>query len=273
MASASDIVVVLTGGAGNTNPFDSIGGAPSNQPIIGILNNLFDNITDVQLGEGHVDYRCIYIFNDNSTDTLYNVKFYVSAETSGGANVKLGLLNVYEIQRITAVGSITGGNFEITYTPPGGSLQTRTVDYNPDPATWAENLETAINSIDTLDCNVGVSGTFGNRIFNITFTDFRSHDLIGTNSTDLVGTGTISTGTSKVTIGSPVNAIPAELDVETTPPSGVDFDYPTAVSPVIVGSLYPEEGFSLWIKREIDADSSARENDGFKLRISFNPLP
>ena len=60
---SGDIVYFMSGGSGNSNPNNSIGGDPSSSPISGLVNNLFDNISPEETTAGKTDYRCFYIFN------------------------------------------------------------------------------------------------------------------------------------------------------------------------------------------------------------------
>ena len=271
VATASDVIIVLTGGSSNNNPDLSIGGNPSNVPVGTSLNNLFDDVSEVDANAGLTDYRCIYIFNNNSTDSMYNFKVYIESETAGGGGVELGLEEVHEFQKTIISGPVTGGYFSVSYTPPGSDEYTVDVDYDPDPATWASNFETAISSIPTLDCTITVGGQFENRIFNITFADYRSHDLLGIDTSNLTGTG-IDSSVSKSISGAPVNSIPSSLDVATTAPTGVTFLYADATDPFVIGTLLPEEGFPLWVKRFVVAGTEAIASDGFKLRIRTDPI-
>ncbi len=271
VASGDDIILTLTGGPANTDPDQSLGGEPSNYPITGVINNLFDNLNSSQSTNGHTDYRCIYVFNNNSIDSLYEVKAYIQSETDDGSEIELGITNKLEIQKITLVGTPTDGSFEISYTPPGESLQTRTVFWNIDLGIWTDDIQSAINSITTLNCIVTAAGSFSNRVFNLSFTDYRSHDIIGLDISNLTG---VSNGSITKTIeGSPVNAVPPELDFATTPPADVVFSKPVSYDAFELGTIYPEEGFPLWIKRTTAEDTEAIASDGFKLRISANALP
>lgn len=270
IVKAIDLVIVLTGGSTNTNPNDSLGGDPSSQPLVGVLNNLFDNITEEEATVGKTEYRCMYIFNNNTTDAFYEMELFIVSEVTGGATVEIGVEKRKETQKMIVSGSATGGTFDITYTPPGGTIQVRTVTYDPDPATWAINLQNSLNSISTIDCLVGVSGSFTNRVFNINFQDYRNRDLISLDITNLIG-GTTSS-VSKTFPGSPINSIPPLVDSETTAPFDVNFSYPTIDNTLKIGTLYAEEGFPLWVKRTVAANTDAIENDGFKLRIVSRPI-
>ena len=271
VASGDDIIITLTGGSANTDPDSSLGGEPSSYPITGVINNLFDNIDSSQSSSGYTDYRCVYIFNNNSVDSLYDLKVYISSEIESGSDIELGITNRLEIQKITLVGTPTDGSFEISYTPPGESLQTRTVYWDLDLGVWTQNIQNALNSITTLNCIVTAAGSFSNRVFNLSFTDYRSHDIIGLDISNLTG---VSTGSVTKTIeGSPVNATPPELDFATTPPADVDFSRPVSYDAFEIGTIYPEEGLPVWIKRTTEADTEAIASDGFILRISANALP
>lgn len=269
-AIADDLVVVLTGGSSNADPATSLGGDPSSQPIIGILNNLFENITPEEAKIGKEDYRCIYIFNNNASDDIYELKLFIVSETVGGSEIEIGIIKKKEVQRITIGGSIINGSFDVTY-----QGETKTVAYDIDPATWASNLQTALNEMELLEnILVTVSGTFTSRIFNITFgseDDYRFHELLEVDTDNLTGAG-ITNSVSRLIAGEPINSVPSSIDVETTPPTGVVFTYPTAESPMIIGTFRAEEGFPLWIKRTTPPTTVPIANDGVKLRISFSPI-
>lgn len=164
-ASSSDIVVVLTGGSNNYNPNASIGGNPSSYPITGSLNNLFNNVSDVEAATGTIDYRCVYIFNNNSINTIYNVQVYTTELENAVSTIAIGIDSSSEVQKITIGGSVTGGSFQISYKPPNqDTVEYRTVNYDLDPSTSALNLKNQLLTIPTIDeINVSVSGTFFKR--------------------------------------------------------------------------------------------------------------
>lgn len=285
-ALATDIVTVLTGGSSNVNPNLSIGGIPSNQPIFGSLNSLFDNAAQIEADNGMTDYRCIYVFNNNSNDSFYDVKTYSISIANTTSEIQLGITKINEIQKITIQGSVDGGSFNISYKPPTqDETETKTVAFSGDPSTWATNLQNELNSIPTFEnIIVDVSGTFISRIFNINFNDFRSHDLLGLSISNLTvggipqsewsddGNPNVVVGSvSKTITGSPINSIPVLLDSQTTTPNGVTF-FNSSTEAVEIGTLYPEEGFPLWIKRTVAAGTSPIAGDGFTLRIIASPI-
>jgi hypothetical protein len=87
----TDITFVLSGGSSNANPYLSLGGDPSGYPISGTLNNLFDNVTMEEATAGDMDYRCIYVFNDHTTDALYETRIYLENQVSGGSTIEIGV--------------------------------------------------------------------------------------------------------------------------------------------------------------------------------------
>ena len=275
MVNASDIALVLTGGSANTVPNLSLGGDPSGYPIGFTINNLFDNVTENQATAGSTEYRCMYIFNNNISDSFYNLKVYAVLITGSVSDIELGITQTSEIQNVTITGA-TGGSFDISYLPPTqGTVETRTVLYDADPATWASNLQGELNSIPTLaDVIVSPAGNFTSRIFNVLFSgdnDYRNHDLLEVDDTDLTG-GVISSSVSKSIGGAPINSIPVLLETESTTPSGVTFYSTSEEEPILIGSLYPEEGFPLWVKRIVTAGSEAVAGEGFTLKLIANPI-
>lgn len=87
---AADIVWRLSGGAGNTNPSASLGGAMSTAAG-GIItptktfNSVFDDLSGAETAAGDVNYRCIYATNTHGTLGLTTPKLVLSANV---ANIK-----------------------------------------------------------------------------------------------------------------------------------------------------------------------------------------
>lgn len=244
---------------------------PSSYPVSGALNNLFSNVTETTAISGTTDYRCLYIFNNNSLYTVYNLQVYTTELENTISTIEIGINSSSEIQKITINGTVTGGSFQVSYKPPNqDTVEYRTVDYNADPATWAINLKNQLLTIPTIDeINVSISGTFVSRIFNIEFssvTDKRSHDLFGINTSGLTGTS-ITGSASKIKPGGPINSIPTLLDASTTVPYDVTFYETNNLTNLFIGNLYPEEGFPLWIKRTVPENAESIAGDGFNLKI------
>ena len=114
LTTASNISFVLSGGASNINPNNSLGGDPSSTSINGgLLNNLFDDVASYESENGNEDYRCIYVFNDGET-TVWDMKLWADSITEGNVQIKLGIESSNEKQRITIIGA-TGGILELQY--------------------------------------------------------------------------------------------------------------------------------------------------------------
>jgi hypothetical protein len=83
---ASDIVFRLSGGAANTTPDASLGGARSTAGggviATDVLNNVWDNVSGAEGAAGDIEYRCIYILNAHATLTYTAPKVWISADTT-----------------------------------------------------------------------------------------------------------------------------------------------------------------------------------------------
>ncbi|MDI6872582.1 MAG: hypothetical protein QME79_14760 [Bacillota bacterium] len=98
----AEIKFYLTGGAGNTDPNASLGGAISNTEIAsGNLHNLFDKVTGDESVAGDVEYRCLAVKNTHASLTWEAVRAYIRSNTPGDDTLEIGV-----------------------ETPSGGALQT-----------------------------------------------------------------------------------------------------------------------------------------------------
>lgn len=83
MVIPSDVQFRLSGGAGNQNPFASLGGAKSTtQMKDDVLDSLFDPISVTQRITGHTDYFCIYVHNGNGSSQMTNTKIWFTVVPS-----------------------------------------------------------------------------------------------------------------------------------------------------------------------------------------------
>lgn len=91
--SASELKFYHSGGAGNSDPNASLGGAISSTEITDdTLQNLFDNVTGQEHTDGDTEYRCFYVKNDHSTDTAYNAKIFIQTNTPAADDtIQIGL--------------------------------------------------------------------------------------------------------------------------------------------------------------------------------------
>jgi len=267
--TAANISVVLSGGVTNINQNLSLGGAPSSYPITDGLNNLYDDISPEEAEDGHEDYRCIYFFNDGA-NSVYEILVWIYDDYEEGAVMEIGTQSNDEIQRITiSNGPVTGGYIRINY---GGHEFDSPYD---DLEKWATTMETSFNTLPTLqDVTVRAQNSGSDTIiFDVTFggrDGSQNHSVLqvvdGLNPPEATVLVSVSLE------GGPVNTSAQEIGVETTPPGGVSFFAASEISPIAIPRLDPEDGFPLWIKRTIDANSDPKERDGFKIQFSAQTL-
>jgi hypothetical protein len=88
----TDIHWYLSGGAGNSDPNASLGGARSTTAWAGgSLHDLFDVVTGDENVASDVEYRCVFIRNEHGTITATLGKLWLLSEVAGGTTLSLGL--------------------------------------------------------------------------------------------------------------------------------------------------------------------------------------
>lgn len=89
--SASDIHMLLSGGASNSDPALSLGGAVSSVAITdNVLHNLWDRVTAAEASAGDTEYRAFYIKN-TSAETWMNVKLWIETNTPADDSIEIGI--------------------------------------------------------------------------------------------------------------------------------------------------------------------------------------
>lgn len=87
--TAAEIKLLLSGGAANTNPDLSLGGAVS---ATDTPANQFDRVTSTEASTGDSEYRCSYVKNTHATLTMVNTHLWITANTvSADTNIQIGL--------------------------------------------------------------------------------------------------------------------------------------------------------------------------------------
>ena len=76
---SGDIVYRLSGGASNSDPSLSIGGAKSS---VSAGSNLFDALTSAEAAAGDIEYRCFYVHNAHATLTMLSARSFIPTNTS-----------------------------------------------------------------------------------------------------------------------------------------------------------------------------------------------
>lgn len=89
----ADIKFFLSGGAGNSDPNLSLGGAISATELVAAtVGNLFDNVSGAESAAGDVEYRCFYVKNDHASLTLQAAKAFINTNTpSADSDVSFSL--------------------------------------------------------------------------------------------------------------------------------------------------------------------------------------
>lgn len=119
----TDIKYKLSGGAANSDPLLSIGGAMSS---VDRPSGIFDDVSPAEATSGDAEYRCIYILNNHGSLVAQNAKIWIQVQTpSGDTDVAIGLavagLNAVE----TAVANENTAPAGVTFSAPSnlaGSL-------------------------------------------------------------------------------------------------------------------------------------------------------
>ena len=289
MIKGTDIGYYLSGGTNNTAAFASLGGDPSSTPVHFITNSVFTDVSTLQSQTGLVDYRCIYVWNNNETDSLYNTQVFIQSEVQGGSSIQIGLPLATDVQTITIMG-----------TPPTGFLMTLYYDtkywtgpiaYDSNYTNWAHTIQNALNNLfdvntansDAVLSGVQVSADFKPETSNMSQTliltiifsgadDNTSHPLLTESDNLNTFPGTVSVVIDKITQGGPINTIADRITNATIKPAGVLFSYPTQNSPIVLGELRPYHGFPVWIQRTTKANPNAMSNDGFILAVGGSPI-
>lgn len=75
---STDIQYRLSGGASNSDPAASLGGAISSTAA---GTNIFDNVSSAEASAGDTEYRCLYIRNGHATLTMQSAKVWIQSNT------------------------------------------------------------------------------------------------------------------------------------------------------------------------------------------------
>lgn len=80
----ADIKYYLSGGAGNSDPNASLGGAISSTEVVDAsLHNLFDKVLGDEAAAGDTEYRAIFVKNTHATLTWEAVKLWIVSQPDG----------------------------------------------------------------------------------------------------------------------------------------------------------------------------------------------
>lgn len=267
--STSQINFVYSGGSNNSDPSKSLGGNPSNIPILGQINNLFSNVSSAQSTEGKIDYRCFYIFNDSLTDTLHNASVFIIYQEPGGATVQLGLANTTDVQKIQITGIVTGGSLLIKYED-----NQFVVNWGGSASSFAANLIAGLTSVNVKGVEIETTSVSNSsNSFSLSFkgdSNNRSHSLLVISQNNLIGTTSVSI--KKETEGEPINSVAPLIPTDSTPPARVNFYNTSLDNKLFLGNIGPGDGVPIWAKRTTLANANFKQSDSFTLRLIGNPF-
>lgn len=75
---ATDLKFYHSGGASNSNPAASLGGAISSAQV---GSDLFDDVAVAEAAAGDTEYRAYFVKNTSATDTAYSVVVWIASNT------------------------------------------------------------------------------------------------------------------------------------------------------------------------------------------------
>ena len=142
-----DFVARLSGGAGNASGNASLGGAKSSTTASSTVDQLFDAVSAAEASAGSVEYRCIYLHNNNGTDTMTNARVWVSANTPlAGTTLDIGVGTSAVNGTEQTIANETTAPTSVTFSAPstaGTGLALGTIPAGQHRAIWLRRTVTA----------------------------------------------------------------------------------------------------------------------------------
>lgn len=267
--SLSQIEFLLSGGNNNNSPSKSLGGGISSFPIIGSLNNLFADVTSEEAEVGKTDFRCFYINNLSTIDSLFNSKIFIYSQKVLGSTVQLGIPKDTDVQELKIVGSVVSGSVVLKY-----NQQEISVPWGGSSSNFSSNIISSFESAGIPGVEVTFSGS-STITFNISFkglSNYRNHPTLELFVNDLSGITKPIVTIKKIKEGKPINSIAPSLAVETVIPSGVDFYNTNSEEKVDLGTLRPSDFVPVWVKRTTNPNTDFEEKDYFIFKIQGDPF-
>lgn len=155
----TDLTFRLSGGAANTNPLTSLGGAKSSQVISFPSSTLFDTVTGAESAAGLTEYRCIY-FHNASAQTAFGVVVWIPTNTAGNRiNIGLGTsaLNAQEQGPLATEATAPSGVTFVAAATQGAGISLGDVPAGQHRAIWIRRTvgagTAAVNDSFTLRAN------------------------------------------------------------------------------------------------------------------------
>lgn len=153
--AASDLVMRLSGGSGNTDPNASLGGAKSSTAVTdNTLNNVWDNVSGDETTAGDTEYRCVYVHNGHGSLTAYSTKIWIDTDTTSTSTaiyLGLGSSAVNGTEQTVANESTAPSSVSFTQPGVGTELSIGDVPFGQHKAVWIKRIVTAGGSAQDAD--------------------------------------------------------------------------------------------------------------------------
>jgi len=153
---SADIDFRLSGGAANSDPNASLGGAKSSTEITAAsLHNLFDQVASAESSAGDVEYRCFYVHNAHATLALQNAVIWVQTNTPASdttVDIGLGTSAVNGTEQTVANESTAPSG--VTFSAPateGAALSIGNIPAGQHKAVWVRRTISAAAAANNLD--------------------------------------------------------------------------------------------------------------------------
>ena len=153
---SADIDFRLSGGAANSDPNASLGGAKSSTEITAAsLHNLFDQVASAESSAGDVEYRCFYVHNAHATLALQNAVIWVQTNTPASdttVDIGLGTSAVNGTEQTIANESTAPSG--VTFSAPateGAGLSIGNIPAGQHKAVWVRRTISAGAAANNLD--------------------------------------------------------------------------------------------------------------------------
>jgi hypothetical protein len=160
MAIAStDIQYRLSGGAGNTSPLASLGGAKSTT-VAGA--SIFDDVSSAEAVAGDIEYRCVYVHNAHATLTLSGAVLWIPTNTpSPSTTIDVGVgtspLNGTE-QAVADENTAPVGVTFVAAATQGAGVALGDIPANQSRAVWFRRTTTAGAAAVADSCTIRTTG-------------------------------------------------------------------------------------------------------------------
>lgn len=148
----TDIKYRLSGGAANSDPAASLGGAKSSTEM---STDLFDDVGSSEASAGDTEYRCIYVHNGHGSLTMESAKIWIQANTpSTDTAIAIGLgtssINGTEQTVVDESTAPSGVSFSSPATE-GAALSLGNIPFGQHKAVWVRRVVNASSAAYTND--------------------------------------------------------------------------------------------------------------------------